>query len=198
MSAVGPGGADWDDIYLGDGTDTEPFDHQLLADALDREPGRVLDLGCGGGGNAIGLARRGWTATGLDSSPKAISSARISAANAGVQVRFLLEDMTTWMPDAAYDLVLSLFALPPRGAVRTALLSRCKLALAPGGMLIVGEWERMDGHREPYVTPGELTEALWGLDILRVESVNADPELDDRCSGLRHWRAVLATARLRA
>ena len=196
MSTVGPGGADWDEIYLGDGTDTEPFDHHLLADALDREPGTALDLGCGGGGNTIGLARRGWIATGLDSSPKAISSARISAADADVQVRFLLDDMTTWMPDGVYDLVLSLFALPPRGPDRTALLSRCKLALAPGGMLIVGEWERTDGHQKPYITPRELTEALSGLEILRVELVNADPELDSRHSGLRRWRAVVATARL--
>ena len=198
MSTVGPGGADWEEIYIGDGTDTEPFDDLLLADVLDREPGRVLDLGCGGGGNTIELARRGWIATGLDSSPKAISSARISAAKAGVQVRFLLEDMTTWMPDGVYDLVLSLFALPPRGAGRIALLSRCKLALAPGGMLIVGEWESTDGHQENYVTPAELTQDLSELEILRVESVNADPEPDSRHAGLRRWRAVLATARLRA
>lgn len=198
MSTVGPGGADWEDIYIGDGTDTEPFDDLLLADVLDREPGTALDLGCGGGGNAIGLAQRGWIATGLDSSPKAISSARITAARAGVQVRFLLEDMTTWVPDGVYDLVLSLFALPPRGPARTALLSRCKLALAPGGMLIVGEWESTDGHQENDVTPTELTQALSELEILRVESVNADPEPDRRQAGLRRWQAVLATARLRA
>ena len=198
MATIGPGGADWEDIYIGDGTDTGPFDHRLLADALDQQPGAALDLGCGGGGNTIGLARRGWRATGLDSSPKAIRSARISAALADVRVRFLLEDMTTWMPDNAYDLVVSMFALPPHGAGRTALLSLCKLALAPGGMLIVGEWERTDGHPEPYVTQRELTDALSGMEILRLESVNADPERNSRYSAIRSWPAVLATARLRA
>lgn len=197
MSTVGPGGADWDEVYTGDGTDTEPFDQQLLADALELRPGKALDMGCGAGGNIIGLARRGWTATGLDSSAKAIRSALISAAQADVAARFLVEDVTTWNPDDAYDLVVSLFALPPRGQARSALLSRCQQALAPGGMLIVGEWERVDDRPDPYVSPVELIAALSDLEILRAEWVNADPERNSRREGLRSWPAVLVTARRR-
>ena len=59
MSTEGPGGANWDDIYIGDGSDTEPFDHLLLAEALKLPPGQALDLGCGAGGNVIGLATAG-------------------------------------------------------------------------------------------------------------------------------------------
>jgi trans-aconitate methyltransferase len=195
MSTVGPGGADWDDIYIGDGTDTEPFARELLMDAGELPPGKALDLGCGAGGNTIGLAHRGWITTGLDSSAKAINSARITAAHAGVTATFLVTDITTWTPDDEYDLVVSLFALPPRGHARNAVLLRAQQALAPGGMLIVGEWERMDNRPEPYVGAEELTAALSDLDILRAEIVNADPEKDRQQAGSRLWPAVLITAR---
>ncbi len=194
MSTLGPGGADWEDIYTGDGTDTAPFDHQLLADALALTPGAALDLGCGGGGNVIGLAQRGWIATGVDSSPKAISSARISAENAHVEARFQTADIITWKPDATYDLVINLFALPPKGPARAAVLNLAKGSLAPGGLLIVGEWESTDAHPGDYVTVTELTVALSDLEIIRSESINADPDSNNP-EQPRSWSAVMVSAR---
>lgn len=195
MSTVGPGGAEWDDVYAGDGSDTEPLDAQMLSDALDLPPGAALDLGCGAGGNAIGLAGRGWTTTGVDSSSKAIGSAQISAANAGAGVTFLEEDITTWKPDGLFDLVVSLFALPPRGPDREAVLALVRQALAPGGLLIVGEWETIDDSPDPYVTLRELTSALFDLDIIRAESVETNPDMGRGNHGIRSWRAVTVTAR---
>ena len=194
MSTLGPGGANWEDIYAGDGSDTEPFDHRLLGDVLDLTPGTVLDLGCGGGGNAIELARRGWIATGVDNSPKAIRSATASAERAGVSARFLTADFTIWRPGRPYDLVISLFALPPRGPARGALLTLAQESLAPGGLLAVGEWESTDTHPGGYLTLAELTAALSDLEIIRAETINADP---DRCSteSPRSWPAVLVSAR---
>ena len=199
MSTQGPGGADWDDIYVGDGTDTEPFDHQLLADALELPPGRALDLGCGAGGNVIGLARRGWAATGVDSSSKAIRSARISAAAANPPASFLVADMTIWQPDGLYDLVINCFALPPRGNARGTLLVAARKALAPGGLLIVGEWDiegASGGDPDHFATLAELTAALAGLEIIRSESVHADPHhpgpTDEEDLS---WRAVIVAAR---
>ena len=195
MSTAGPGGADWDDIYTGDGTDTEPFDTQMLSDALDLPPGAALDVGCGAGGNAIGLARRGWTATGVDSSSKAIGSARISAGADRLAVTFLQEDITTWKPDGRFDLVISLFALPPRGADREAVLALVRQALAPGGLLIVGEWETIDDGPGPYVTLRELTDAFLDWDIIGAISVDADPDPGRRDQALRSWQAVKVTVR---
>lgn len=194
MATVGPGGADWDDIYVGDGSDTEPFDHHFLADALQVAPGRALDLGCGAGGNAIGLASRGWIVTGLDLSPNAIKSARISARAAEADAGFLQVDMTTWRSDILYDLVYCLFALPPRGRARDALISAAGKALSPGGLLIVGEWERIDAGPHRYVTISELIAALRDLEIIRAELVDADPEWSQEQVGLRSWPAVLVTA----
>ena len=53
-------------------------------EALGGFSGEVLDIGCGLGDNAIYLASRGHSVTGLDGSPAAIEEARRRAADAGV------------------------------------------------------------------------------------------------------------------
>src|SRR5262249_28013306 len=56
--------------------------------------GEVLDIGCGLGDNAIYLASRGHSVTGLDGSPAAIEEARRRAAAADVKVTFDVADAT--------------------------------------------------------------------------------------------------------
>ena len=53
-------------------------------EALGGFSGEVLDIGCGLGDNAIYLASRGHSVTGLDGSPAAIEEARRRALDAGV------------------------------------------------------------------------------------------------------------------
>src|SRR3954470_13680807 len=61
-------------------------------EALGGISGEVLDIGCGPGDNAIFLASRGHSVTGLDGSPAAIEQARRRAAEAGVAVTFGVAD----------------------------------------------------------------------------------------------------------
>jgi SAM-dependent methyltransferase len=63
-------------------------------EALGGISGEVLDIGCGLGDNAIYLASRGHSVTGLDGSPAAIEEARRRAAQAGVTVSFDVADAT--------------------------------------------------------------------------------------------------------
>ena len=49
-----------------------------------RSPGRALDIGCGTGRDAVYLAGRGWTVTGVDSVPRALDAAKQRAHASGV------------------------------------------------------------------------------------------------------------------
>lgn len=73
--------------------------------------GRALDLGCGTGTNAIYLSVHGWTTTGVDSAERALTEARRTASQAGVEPRFLKGDVTR-LGDLAigngYSLILDL------------------------------------------------------------------------------------------
>jgi SAM-dependent methyltransferase len=56
--------------------------------------GAVLDAGCGLGRNAIYLAQRGYSVTGIDGSQVAVEQARERARERGVSVEFLVGDAT--------------------------------------------------------------------------------------------------------
>jgi len=55
---------------------------------------RILEIGCGGGQNAIAFARQGAITTGLDLSDKQIEFAKRLAEEEGVKVDFVRGDMT--------------------------------------------------------------------------------------------------------
>lgn len=58
------------------------------------EPCRAIDLGCGAGANAIYLAQNGFDVTGVDYAEAAIETAKVRAMDAGMQVRFVVDDLT--------------------------------------------------------------------------------------------------------
>ena len=83
---------------------------QLIGDVSGKH---VLEIGCGGGQNAIAFAKRGAIATGVDLSDEQIAFARKSAKAEGVEVRFLrrsMEDLSP-IPDHSQDVVFSAYAL---------------------------------------------------------------------------------------
>jgi len=58
------------------------------------KPCRAIDLGCGTGANAIYLAQHGFDVTGVDYADAAIEKAQSRAREAGVQVNFIVDDLT--------------------------------------------------------------------------------------------------------
>lgn len=69
-------------------------------------PGRVLDVPCGAGRHALGLARLGYRVTGVDLSEDAV--ARASAAAAGLPARFVRADMRRFPIDERFDAIICL------------------------------------------------------------------------------------------
>jgi 2-polyprenyl-3-methyl-5-hydroxy-6-metoxy-1,4-benzoquinol methylase len=118
-----------------------PVDENLIDVAADLLPGKALDLGCGRGQNAIWLAQRGWVVTAVDISATALTEARAAATAAGVSIVWELADITAWRPVSRYDLVVSTFALPPRGMGRSRMLETAAAAVAPGGSILVSEFD---------------------------------------------------------
>lgn len=75
---------------------------------------RYLDIGCGSGDIAIGLARLGAChVTGIDMVPRCISAAitNIERLQLHDRVKFVCEDIHNWIPDQRFDVVLSHEAL---------------------------------------------------------------------------------------
>ena len=69
-------------------------------------PGRVLELGCGHGRNAIFLAGKGCTVDAVDFSAEALGWAGDRARQAGVQINFQCASLfDANLAEAAYDLV---------------------------------------------------------------------------------------------
>jgi SAM-dependent methyltransferase len=95
-------------------------------------PGRVLDVGCGGGELLEHYSRLGWATFGIDPSPAAVAAAR-RRAGASVHQGTLADQ--PWAP-GSFDLVVfshSLEHIPePLDALRSA-----RALLAPGGALAI-------------------------------------------------------------
>lgn len=78
---------------------------ELLARVKIKNPGRVIDLGCGPG-NSTGLLAARWPNArleGLDSSAAMLAEARAS----GVPATWLQADLTSWNPAEPYDVIFS-------------------------------------------------------------------------------------------
>ena len=58
------------------------------------KPCRAIDLGCDTGENAIYLAQKGFDVTGVDYAEAAIEKARVRAKGSGVQLNFVVDDLT--------------------------------------------------------------------------------------------------------
>lgn len=143
--------AAFDDVYR----DTPPWDIGrpqrdvvALAEAGGIR-GRVLDVGCGTGENALLLAARGHAVVGVDGSPRAVAKARAKAEARGVSAEFLVADALALPALGTFDTILDsgLFHIfddedRPRYARQVAA------ALKPGGafhMLVWSDREPPDG-----------------------------------------------------
>jgi ubiquinone/menaquinone biosynthesis C-methylase UbiE len=95
--------------------------------------GRVLDLGCGDGLLAGGLAEMGAQVTGVDPSHTAIERAR--EAHPELSFDLLAGDGRVPVPDASFDVVTCVHVLEHVADTQT-LMSEARRVLVSGGLLV--------------------------------------------------------------
>src|SRR3954470_19229356 len=171
------GGPDWDARYAeADRVWSGRPNGALVAEVEGLAPGRVLDVGCGEGADAVWLALRGWDVTALDVSKVALDRARAAAEATGASIHWLhsaLLDAT--LPAGGFDLASAqypaLLRTPGNDAER-ALLD----AGAPGGTLLVVHHADIDVEHakargfDPadYVSPADVAALLadgWQVEV---------------------------------
>jgi SAM-dependent methyltransferase len=121
---------------------------RLVAEVADLNPGRALDVGCGEGADAIWLAQRTWTVTGIDISDVAIGRAREAAARAGVAVEWVCGDaLRAPFSAGSFDLVSMQYPALAKAAGEPAVRALLD-TVCPGGLLLAVYHDLDEDHRE--------------------------------------------------
>jgi SAM-dependent methyltransferase len=193
---------DWDERYA---TDNLPWDtgapDPILVEVIERgtiAPGRVLEVGCGTGTNALWLAARGFEVLGVDISPRAIAKAQ-AKAGAAASVRFEVMDfLTAGIEGASFDFVFD------RGVLHVfdEAATRAQFAAQVGRVLVTGgHWLCLAGSTEgpareegpPRRSARDLVEAIEPvLEILELRMTIFETTFEG--PGPRAWQ-LLARAR---
>jgi SAM-dependent methyltransferase len=140
---------------------------RILARALGPGPHRVLDVSCGIGTQALGLAALGHTVTGSDLSPRAIERARREAAARGLAIDFSVADMRSCDRHhrGAFDVVLSADNSVPHLLADDEILDAFRgfyRSTRPGGVVLItvrdyAREDRTSPQLRPYGLRGDPT-----------------------------------------
>lgn len=149
-------------------------------------PGRMLDLGCGTGSNALWLAKLGFCVTGVDIAPLAIEAARQKASSEAVNITFSTADiLTDPIPNAPFEFVFD------RGCFHSlddpADTERCT-ELISGYLTRAGLWLSLMGSADgpvresgpPRRSASDITSAVEpGFEIISLRRTYLDSDAED-------------------
>jgi len=132
------------------------------------DKGRVLDVACGIGRNALFLAGHHFDVTAVDLSSAALDQLTAEAARRGLAVQTSQVDLESepLLPEGPYDLILDFFYL------HRQLLATLIDLLRPGGLLVLRTFSRAgrfpaSGLDPRFVLePGELLVIFAGWEVL--------------------------------
>jgi SAM-dependent methyltransferase len=124
-------GARYDDIAEWyDGTMVSPVDGRLVLRLLGTGPGRLLDVGCGGGTHMLAFTDAGWTPVGVDVSEEQL---RLARARGCEVVHGSAEELP--FPDASFDAAVSMWTHTDVDDF-PAVLHEIARILRPGGAFV--------------------------------------------------------------
>ena len=119
-----------------------PIDDPLIRALALEAPSRIADIGCGGGGTAIEIARRapaGSVVHGFDISPSLVERARGRTHPGEHGPVFEVADMTSAAPAKPYDRLVSRFGVMFFDAPQAAFSNLVRW-LEPGGRFAFAVW----------------------------------------------------------
>src|SRR5436190_10974027 len=123
-------------------------------------PGRLLDVGCGGGLTAVALAERGWTVTGVD-----VSEAQVALAhNRGVDA--VVADATS-LPfgDASFDGAISIWTHTDIDDFAAAVREVARVLRAPAPFVYLGVHPCFVGPHSLFVEGKGLPQLFAGYRV---------------------------------
>lgn len=173
----------------------------LIHEVEGLEPGRVLDVGCGEGADALWLAERGWDVTALDVSRVALDRAAREAGARGLRVQWLHSGLLeAALPAGSFDLVSAQYPAllrTPEDLAEHALLD----AVAPGGLLLAvhhplptaAEAEARGLNLDEYVGLADIRALLDGNWRIEVDEIR--PRHVAAGAGAHHTEDVVLKAR---
>ncbi len=164
---------------------------RVLKDVPDSA--NILDLGCGNGGVARELARRGHKGqyVGVDFSDELIKVASLQVE--GLQFTFIQADLTfaDWnlqppLPNLRFDFIFAFAVLHhlPSRELRLIFLRQVSRVMAPAGQLVLSNWQFLNSPRlQARIQP-------WSEIGLSDDQVDQDDYLLDWRSGGRGLRYI--------
>jgi len=128
----------------------------------------IADFGCGPGLYAARLARKGARVTGIDFSPRSIAYARETAAQEGLDIRYVNEDYLAYETESRFDLIVMIMcdfsALGP--SQRKAMLAKFRKLLKPTGAVLLDVYSpaAFSERKEAAVFERNLLDGFWSPD----------------------------------
>ena len=155
----------WNKVYAGAKPIFNLTPNGFLAKIVDgRTPGTALDVGMGQGRNAVFLAQRGWSVTGIDPSDEAVRLAEQSAQAAGVRITAVAAaDSAFDFGSARWDLIVVTYVRDLDGNDAR----RIWRALKPGGILV---------YENGASPKNEVLRAFLDFQILHFEDADDTPD----------------------
>ena len=124
------------------------------------KPLKVLEIGCGEGGNAIFLARNGYQVTAFDLAPTGVQKTKENAEKNQVQIDVFRADVNEYLPTENYDIIFSSgtiqYLLPER---RRIFIEACQQKTNLRGLNVLHTFVK-----KPFVAiapDAEENEYLW-------------------------------------
>jgi SAM-dependent methyltransferase len=135
---------------------------QALIAAMPRNPGRILDFGCGPGRDIVAFQAEGHEVVGLDATPAFVEMAKQAGSGEVWQQNFLNLDL----PEQFFDGIFANASLihVPQGAM-LRVLKDLHRSLVPGGAIVMS-LARGDGEGYANRLTGQRYTSFWEYDTM--------------------------------